>query len=322
MFTIKKFDLISIRKLSIYLIIGYTIVLSFTGCAQKKQFQDANTLNSFDISPNGKHIVFSYAFNSKGSLYKANIDGTEVKLLTDSNSTFFSESPRCSPDGESIVFLRSTPGSLKSSMWLTNINGDNLTQLTDSSNLIMEAVFSKDGQYIYFTRANDYAAYSPIGRKAPHSLRLKDNKTSKISNLKAYGLYSISDIGNQILFNMRGEEEGVFFYKKDGGRLNKVVTVNDTLTNSTGYSNPLMIDTAKLIAASYYQLVSIDLNSKIEALVLPSNGNHFKVVRYNQINDKLYFTKTDGTNSIYSVNLDGSDLRDIPIRITGDDVKQ
>lgn len=60
-------------------------------------------------------------------------------------------------------------------------------------------------------------------------------------------------------------------------------------------------------------MVKIDLEAKKEKQLLPSSGSHFRTIRYNKKRGRVYFIKTDDTNTIHSINEDGSDLNDIPI---------
>ncbi|TDQ08059.1 TolB-like translocation protein [Pedobacter metabolipauper] len=278
-----------------------------------------NRLDSFDITADGKHIVFSRFFNGKIMLYKANIDGTDIKLLVDTTIDLDCKSPRFSPDGEEIVFIGYAGKSFKSSIWRVSINGDNLKQLTDTNSLKMEAIFSNDKKNIYYTLADEFKAYSPIARAAPHkfdvySLDLHNNKIAKVTNLKAYSIYHITDVDSlTMVFNMGDKEGGIFFYGKRSGVLNRLVTKNDTLTNSTGYFDPAFIDQNHIICSSYYELVTIDLLSKYEKLILPSNGRQFTARRYNKKLNRIFFMKSDDEYTIQSINLDGTDLKEINI---------
>jgi len=167
----------------------------------------------------GEHIVFSWKDDHKTSLYKVNIDGANPRLLSPKEEMLF-ENPSCSLDGQKIVFLTSKLNSLTSSIYTIGINGDSLMQITSGKTLIMEAVFSNTGESIYFTQANEYASYSPIGRKAPHNfdiyeISLNDKKASKVSNLNAYSLSGISDVDStRLLLSLRDNDDGIFFIKK------------------------------------------------------------------------------------------------------------
>lgn len=192
------------------------ILLLIVGCHQNSKELFENEIQDFDITPDGEHIVFSWKDDRKTSLYKVNIDGTNPRLLSPKQDMLF-ENPSCSLDGQKIVFLASKLNSLTSSIYTIGINGDSLMQITSGKTLIMEAVFSKNGESIYFTQANEYASYSPIGRKAPHdfdiyNIRLNDKK---ISNLNAYSLSGISDVDStRLLLSLRDSDNGIFFMKK------------------------------------------------------------------------------------------------------------
>ncbi|WP_133576468.1 TolB-like translocation protein [Pedobacter metabolipauper] len=198
-------------------------------------------------------------------------------------------------------------------------DGGNLKQVTDTNSLKMEAIFSNDKKNIYYTRADEYAAYSPIGVAAPHKfdiykLELNSNKITKITNLKAYSIYYLTDIDSLTMaFNMGDKERGIYFYEKRSEVLNRLVTKNDTLANSTLYSEPAFIDRNHIICNSNYKLVTIHLLSKYEKSILSSDGGQFIALRFNKKLNRIFFMKEDNEFLIRSINVDGTGLKEINV---------
>jgi di/tripeptidase len=111
---------------------------------------------------------------------------------------------------------------------------------------------------------------------------LNNNKISKISNLNAYSLADITEIdSSRILLSLRDKEDGIFFYSRNSFKLDKITVTNDSLRNSSLYAVPVVINAKNIVAASSYQLVNINTETKKEKQLLPSSGAHFKTLRYN-----------------------------------------
>ncbi|WP_316841952.1 hypothetical protein [Pedobacter gandavensis] len=289
------------------------------GCVSKNNEIEVNKLLDFDISPNGQSIVFSWLKeNSKATVYQANIDGTEPHEIVHLSDSLSSYLPRYSHDGDKIVLVRRKFGAINSSIWITDANG--LKQITDSNSLVVEAIFSHDDVNLYFSKANDYDSYSPLASKAAHGFDiylfdLFKKESVKVSNLNAYSLYNITDLNNnEMLLSMHHKNDGVFIYRKSKNVFERIVASNG-VGNTSGYSNPVVVDSVNIVCSSYYELVDFNTESKTEKQILASTGTHFKIIRFNRKLRKIFFQKRDDSNSIFSVNIDGSDLREIPINI-------
>ncbi|MGJ1417975.1 hypothetical protein ACR79T_00010 [Sphingobacterium spiritivorum] len=291
------------------------LVVLFFSCSSDKN-KDVGELGRFDISNDGKFIIYSWLEGEKSSIYRVDVDGKNVKLLINSSDNISYFNPSCSSVDEQIILVGYSPKSLKSSLWISNIFGEKLKQITDSSTLKLEAIFSVDGESIYYTQANEYTGNSPIGRRAAHDfdvyeLKPKSFETKKITNLNSYQITNILDIdSSQMLLTINDKDRGIFFLEKKSGNLSKIQTLNDTLRNSTGYSNPVLLNNNYVVCSSYYELAQIDLKKKIEKIILPSSGVHFKQIRYNKLLNSIFFIK-QGSNIIYRLNVDGTDLKEI-----------
>lgn len=288
--------------------------------SDNKKSYDRELLD-FDISSDGKSIIFSWGNNTNSAIYKSDINGNNSQELFHFHDSLSSYLPRYSPDGNKIVLIRRVPNVKQSSIWVVNTDGKGLKKIVDNKSLNIEAIFSYDGKSLYFTSANEFKNYSPMSRKAAHdfdiySFDFDSKKIEKISNFNAYNLYHISSINNDdILFSMRDQAEGIFIYQKKLDKLNKIVVLNDTINHSQTYSNPILVNSDNIICSSYYEMVKIDLKAEKEKVILPSNGSQFKTIKYNPRISKIFFQKRDDRNSIYAINIDGSGLKEIPISV-------
>lgn len=294
--------------------IFFTVLVS--GCSNDKQIISLG-IGSFDITPDGKSIIYTFRKSARMLIYKANIDGTQSSLLVGDGVDIQYYNPNCSEDGKKLVFVGSKGGNVNSAVFTCNVDGSNLEKLTPDSALVMETIFSLNGDTVYFTQAGEYKNYSPIASKAPHMfdiyrINLKNKSISKRTNEAAYSMYGLADVdNNRWILNLN--MEGCYFYNKDGSGMEKIVIANDTLDNSKSFSDPVIIDEDNILASSYYRLVIVNHRNKTEKLVAPFNGRQIRTIRYNKILNKIFYTLDSDTSSIHSINLDGTGREDITI---------
>jgi TolB protein len=105
-------------------------------------------------SPDGSKIAFvSERDDSFGEVYLMNADGTAVTRLT-SNAGAFDNAPSWSPDGSRIAFVSSAGGS--EDIYVVNVDGSGLTNLTNDSNSDGAPAWSPDGSMIAFVKYLSY----------------------------------------------------------------------------------------------------------------------------------------------------------------------
>jgi TolB protein len=93
------------------------------------------------VTPDGRHVVFTYDLNNRRHLWRINLDGSNPVPLTSSNGEDLSQ---CSPDGQWIVYT--DIGSKYPTLWRVAINGGDPVQLTTVPSRY--AAISPDGQFI------------------------------------------------------------------------------------------------------------------------------------------------------------------------------
>jgi len=97
-------------------------------------------------SPDGRKIAFESQRSGQFRVYIVNIDGSGLKLLTNTMSGGY---PSWSPDNKTIVFASSQNG--KSDIYTIDYEGKNLQQLTANTQDNWMPRFSPDGQWIVFS---------------------------------------------------------------------------------------------------------------------------------------------------------------------------
>lgn len=290
----------------------------------KKQNTETEGLGCYDISANDTQIVFSYFKNGVSSIYAINSDGTKLKMIIASKDGDNYYNPKYSPDSKKLVFIMNKKGSINSSLCLSNVDGSNIIYLTDNKQIVTDATFSLDGETIYFCKADIYEKYSPIGRKDAHnfdiySVNIKDKRVTKMSNLKFYGLSNISDLDDtyMLVHLEAGPDSGLYLYAKDNTTEPKrIIPVNNPRQDASLYYIPIYSNSLKTIGfTAPYEIYIMNLNDKKAKLVFSNKGNNdlSNIVFYKN-QKKILFSKV-GCNDLFSINMDGTDIRTIPITI-------
>ncbi len=102
-------------------------------------------------SPNGRQIAFAQSYNDRRQLAVMNSDGTGLHLIT-TDENYSRSHPSWSPDGQQLVFHMVTDKSIKNGLFIIDKDGNNLRQLTDSTDFAAE--YSPDGEWILFHRSS------------------------------------------------------------------------------------------------------------------------------------------------------------------------
>ncbi len=306
----------------IYILSVFSVMIIVFSCQGQVTKQDG--LGSFDISNNDKQIVFSYFKNNISSLYISNIDGSNVKLVIGSSYEISYFNPKFSPDSKKIVFIANRKGSINSTLCVANCDGSKIINLTDDAQIITEATYSKNGEYIYFCKAEEYAKYSPIGVKDFHgidiySINIVDKKISKLSNFNSYELGNIAEVdNNHLLFRLEsGNESGIYLFPKDNLSLSQlVIPINNPRKDASLYFTPIYSDSLKIMAfTAPYELYVMDIKDKFAKMVISQIGKcDFGNIVFYKTQKKIIFSLVC-SSYLYSINVDGSELKTIPLII-------
>lgn len=117
---------------------------------------DEVTWASLDITPDGKQMVF----DTLGDLFIVSSDGGNATPLTQDFA--WNIHPAVSPDGKRIAFSSDRDG--LSNIWVMDIDGSNLQQVSKEKNNIMHSPkWSPDGQYIIATKGIMSSRSIPAG---------------------------------------------------------------------------------------------------------------------------------------------------------------
>ena len=167
------------------------VLLLANSCHSETEQKESYKIGNFDISKDDKYILYNFFSQGGSSIYQANIDGAESKLLISSNKDKSYFNPKYSQDGEKIVFIGyENKNANNCALYIANSDGTNMEQLTEGNEIISEAIFSNYGNNVIYLKANEYKHYSPIGVDQAHdfdiySIDLNYKKVTKVTNLKS-----------------------------------------------------------------------------------------------------------------------------------------
>ena len=112
-------------------------------------------ISGWQVSPDGKRVAFSVSTTDleanlrRSDLYLANIDGSEMRRLT--NHPASDAQPCWSRDGENLFFISSRTGSQQ--VWRLALDGGKQKQITDLPLNVDALKVSPDGKYLVFSMA-------------------------------------------------------------------------------------------------------------------------------------------------------------------------
>jgi len=111
-------------------------------------YESALEVADFDVSPDGKWIVFDARGAAQEDVYLMSTEGKGVRQVTD--DPFKDRHPKFSPDGSRIAFHSDRTGRYE--IWTIAPDGSGLTQLTRTQgDSIIEPIWSPDGRMISIT---------------------------------------------------------------------------------------------------------------------------------------------------------------------------
>ncbi|WP_417899621.1 hypothetical protein ABN702_04780 [Bacillus haimaensis] len=216
------------------------------------------------LSPDDEKIVFPFYQSGDGALYQANLDGTEVVQLTYPRQNESHVHPRYSRSGEKLLFLsqEKTTENLKQSLYIMSRDGSDLMRLSESKELIIDAIFSEDDKKIYYLGAKNYNSEGVGPKEGPVNVDLysitvtgeNKERLTETESLKKRSL-SITEDGKKIGFVQvdKGEEgkttSNYFVYDKEQKEAKMIKPNNNGVTSGLIYSGRISPD-GSLIAFS------------------------------------------------------------------------
>lgn len=291
------------------------LVMLAGGCGRRGGQQTA-----FDVSPDGKQIIFSGEGNGGSDLYLLNLDSQAVTRVT--NSSDMEITPAFAPDGKQIVYAAASASDQPAHVFVRALNGAQGQQLTTGMPYARYPSFSPDGSQIVFARALRHRPYSMGGWTWDHwdvfVMKADGTGLRRITNRKYYQVYAPEFLpdGKSVVFaaDPAGEvEEAVYRTAKGGTQEPK------RLTQQGGYDSSVSPDGKRVVFISDWEK-SFDY----ELWLMNADGtNQTQLTRNKSYNQNPRF-KPDGKHilflsdpsrggeySLWQVSTNGKELRQI-----------
>lgn len=252
-------------------------------------------------SPDGTKIAFISNRDYLFSLYVMNADGSNAQRLTE---TLEPGEPAWSPDGGKIAFtagVRFTVGMGKAStnIYIVNVDGTGLTQLTRNTDLNSRPAWSPDGKQIVFTSNRDgQAKVWAMDADGSNQRELPNTNIDKKSPFYNHQPTWSPD-GSKVLFSYprvctNDYEVGIYVMNADGS--NGRMLTNDP--NSCGvYSSPRWSPDGTKIIASFKPRPKVNSDPPTQIIVMDADGSN----RVNISNRSQY---RPNTGSVTFVDVD------------------
>ncbi len=155
---------------------NYDIFLMNIDGTDKENLTNSSSYEKFpQFSPDGSFIIFQgWQKGVMEIFFLGLLDKNKINITRNINShDIISHGNSFSPDGESIVFTSERDGNRN--IYLMQINGSSLDQLTVHTANDYEPVFSPDGESIVFTSERD-------GNREIYIINLESKKIKNLSN--------------------------------------------------------------------------------------------------------------------------------------------
>lgn len=249
---------------------------------------------AFDVSPNGKQVVFASA---GGDLWLLNLTTSVVSPVTETD--LIESEPSFSPDGKRILYAARTSEYAASAIFDCLLDGTDVRQLTKDAEVSdAHPSYSLDGAQIVFSRSAHCRPYSMGGWVWDdwnvYAMGSDGSKPQQITDAKFYQLNStaIARDGKTVLYTVvenRGGQPSYAIYEADiSGKTSPKILVHGVALSA---EREVRIGGGTAISPKGEQIAFIaDLNSPFQydvVLLPPGNApprslGVTSVSRYNQ----------------------------------------
>jgi dipeptidyl aminopeptidase/acylaminoacyl peptidase len=279
------------------------------------------TIGKPQISPDGLHVLFSIMeikddVDKKGDftyvtqLYLGEIKSKSYRALT--SGKYSISSPSWSPDGRSILFSRDVGN--KSQAYIMKLNGGEPMAFTASLRDVMNSVWSKDGQFIFYQERKSMKEYLLDSLNNPSKLipswniekpkldanvyvgSSKVNPNGNLKEVRAYLYQNEKDKKAKVINRLNFQEETTTTGEFPINLLFKIAV--------NGSSKPVLINNPYELWTEWIETPKgIIAIIPVDSLAHPDRVLDHKIVLYNRSNNQ-YSTLIEKKGFAYSsINL-------------------
>lgn len=295
------------------------IPLFLLGCKNKP----INGLVNFDVSENDE-VIIAYYQNGIGSLYNLDIATGHCRPFMKGDKLYSYTAPCYSDDGK-ILFIKSVnEDKYKSFLCVADTAGRNIRQFSLSdSGIITAAIFGKNSSEIFYLKAGEYAAYSPLASRATHGFDLykfsePSGKSTRMTNVNAYSMSGLKMYGDSILLRIDGSPTGLYTVTADSGKLNRFAPENTgrrsvDLYYSADYSPQLGLMALEMP----HEVYLLRLGDSIATLHYKLNTNILKLRFAPHGRQLLYMAQGREEDTLFRMDIDSRVVQPVAIKLPG-----
>ncbi len=200
---------------------------------ERKQLTANGALNfSPVVTPDGKYVVFGVWRDSKRTLWRMNLDGSNPVQLTFGIADAF---PSVTPDSRWVIYT--APFEAKPTLWKVSIEGGTPIRILD--HVAAMGVASPDGKYIAYTYAESADPTAPVNRLAimtadgAQTLKTFEAQTRGA----AFSLIQWSPDSKAVVYTVTANNlTNLWSQPIDGGPVKQVTHFKDLLITSFAFS--------------------------------------------------------------------------------------
>ena len=289
----------------------------------------------FEISPDDKHFLFSYYVDGKAGLYSANVDGSDVKQIT-SSDTERHHAPKYSSDGTKILFLSKNADRLNS-LYVANADGIQQKRLTSNNVHVSEAVFSYTGETLYYIGESAENLKKSEGEMTEgsylYSININDKNSEKLTSKDYFYMnsLSISADGKTLYYSLfDGNKDKVTSFSLENSE-EKKASITDVLPNDS-YNYQLSPNEDKLAYTAVseesqntslfkYELFVMDIEQRQSKRMTHLNSSVVAPRFFNHKNQIAFLEHSNwptdpAENDLFILDLGTGDLQPVEIALS------
>lgn len=253
-------------------------------------------------SPSGEQIAFISKRDGNDEIYIMNVDGSSQTRVTHTNANdYIVSSYTWSPDGKKVAFtldVFTTMAPLGTTIYVINIDGTGLTQLTNAQGINHSPSWSPDGNLISFVSEDDgnFEIYT-MNTDGSNKVCLTNNESSDYAPVW-------SPDSKQIAFTSYQDGAGeVYIVNVDGSGQSRITDNKEVIYPLAWLpTNELIVYRLSQVERNIY-LMTIDGSKQTVLAKMVSDASEVVSPDGTQV---AFVTREDGDYEIYIVNLRGS----------------
>ena len=287
-------------------------------------WRNAVGMQAADVDESGR---IAFVGNQSGSfqLYTMNPDGSNMVQITNLAPTALETwTPDFSPDGKRLTFCYGTldsSGNLVTEIYVINIDGSNLVQLTHDGLFDCASRWSPDGSHIVFMKQS-----ARTGRGVVTTM-LPDGSNQKELTTDLWGVFrsGYTPDGTHILWETQeaGFVSVLWIMNSDGTNQKRLTAapLKAGLPSSPSSDHIVFMrnQNSPSVVATFLYKMSLD-GSDIHQLTQPVGNSHDGWPNYSPSRQKIVFTSdplsSDGSLDIFTMNADGTGMKRIATGVT------